>query len=95
MTWDYFGWIVLASSLCWTAGALIAWKETSRPLAVGITASGILLFFLFIIGLWISLERPPLRTLGETRLWYSFFLPLVGLITYIRWNYRRPVGNRY
>ncbi|MBP7486280.1 MAG: cytochrome c biogenesis protein CcsA [Parabacteroides sp.] len=88
MTWDYFGWIVLASSLCWTAGALIAWKETSRPLAVGITASGILLFFLFIIGLWISLERPPLRTLGETRLWYSFFLPLVGLITYIRWNYR-------
>jgi ABC-type transport system involved in cytochrome c biogenesis permease subunit len=29
-----------------------------------------------------------LRTLGETRLWYSVFLPLVGIITYFRWNYR-------
>jgi len=60
MTWDYFGWIVLASSLCWAAGALIAWKETSHPLAVGITASGILLFFLSIIGLWIIRIKAPL-----------------------------------
>ena len=29
----------------------------------------------FISLLWHSLERPPLRTMGETRLWYSFFLP--------------------
>ena len=25
---------------------------------------------------------------GETRLWYSFFLPLAGLITYVRWKYK-------
>jgi len=42
----------------------------------------------FIAILWIHLERPPLRTLGETRLWYSFFLPLVGFITYARWRYK-------
>ena len=29
-----------------------------------------------------------MRTMGETRLWYSFFLPFVGLITYSRWRYR-------
>ena len=26
--------------------------------------------------------------MGETRLWYSFFLPLVGLVVYARWRYR-------
>lgn len=30
--------------------------------------------------LWYLLERPPMRTLGETRLWYAFFLPVLGLI---------------
>ena len=38
--------------------------------------------------IWISLERPPLRTTGETRLWYSFFAILAGLFTYIRWKYK-------
>lgn len=32
--------------------------------------------------LWKWLGRPPLKTLGETRLWYSFFLPALGLIIY-------------
>lgn len=50
------------------------------------TGTGVLLLFLII--LWIRLERPPLRTLGETRLWYSLFLPIVGIITYLRWNYK-------
>ncbi len=36
----------------------------------------------------ISMERPPLRTMGETRLWYSFFLPLAGIIDYSRWRYK-------
>ena len=38
--------------------------------------------------MWLSLERPPLRTMGETRLWYSFFLPLAGIIVYSRWHYK-------
>ena len=29
-----------------------------------------------------------LRTMGETRLWYSFFLPVAGVITYVRWRYK-------
>lgn len=29
-----------------------------------------------------------MRTMGETRLWYSFFLPLAGIITYSRWRYK-------
>ena len=42
----------------------------------------------FIAMLWVTLERPPMRTMGETRLWYSFFLLVAGLFTYLRWKYR-------
>ena len=38
--------------------------------------------------MWISLERPPLRTMGETRLWYAAFLPLAGILVYMRWRYK-------
>lgn len=41
----------------------------------------------FIVQLWIKLEHPPLRTLGETRMWYAFFLAVIGYITYIRKQY--------
>jgi ABC-type transport system involved in cytochrome c biogenesis permease subunit len=49
---------------------------------------GILIFAYYITFLWISLDRAPMRTLGETRLWYSFFLGLIGYATYLRWNYK-------
>ena len=52
------------------------------------TALGLLAFFSFILLMWMSLERPPLRTMGETRLWYSFFLPFAGLMVYSRWKYK-------
>ena len=42
----------------------------------------------FVAMLWVTLERPPMRTMGETRLWYSFFLLVAGLFTYSRWKYR-------
>ena len=42
----------------------------------------------FIALLWATLKRPPMRTMGETRLWYSFFLLVAGLFTYWRWKYR-------
>lgn len=61
-------------------------KEAGMGLWVYLVGAGYL--FSFILGMWISLERPPMRTMGETRLWYSFFLPLAGLITYVRWKYK-------
>ena len=42
----------------------------------------------FICLLWVTLDRPPLRTMGETRLWYSFFAFAAGLFTYLRWKYK-------
>ena len=42
---------------------------------------------LFLVLLWIHLERPPLRTTGETRLWSSFFIFIIGCFIYFRWGY--------
>ena len=87
MSWSYFTYFALASMLLWSFGAISAWKDRAKG-AVFFTLGGLLIFLTFIVGMWISLERPPLRTMGETRLWYSFFLPLVGLLVYGRWRYR-------
>lgn len=88
MSWDHFVFFAVAALLCWGIGAGAAWKGKRTLLVYGATLTGLVIFFGFIAAMWISLERPPMRTMGETRLWYSFFLPLAGLITYTRWKYK-------
>ncbi len=87
MIWDSFVYFAVVAIILWAIGALAAWKDKSGA-AVITTGLGLAIFFTFILTLWITLEHPPLRTMGETRLWYSFFMPLVGLIIYLRWRYR-------
>ncbi|MFI3248332.1 MAG: cytochrome c biogenesis protein CcsA [Rikenellaceae bacterium] len=85
MTWSEFVYFGVASSLLWlSSGVLIYRKERlSNLLMVG----GIALFAIFIALFWISLGRAPMRTMGETRLWYSLFLSMVGYLSYLRWRY--------
>ncbi len=59
-----------------------------RRIAVASAIISSVVLTVFIAGFWISLERPPFRTMGETRLWYSFFAGLAGLFTYVRWHYK-------
>ena len=88
MSWDLFVWFALGAVLCWAVGAFFAWKGGRSVPVYVFTLAGLAVFFAFILGMWISLERPPLKTMGETRLWYSFFLPLAGIIVYGRWRYK-------
>ncbi|NDV60727.1 cytochrome c biogenesis protein CcsA [Bacteroides sp. 519] len=88
MSWDNFTIFAIIAVILWIAGAVVAWKSKKELLVYLFTISGLAVFFAFILGMWISLERPPMRTMGETRLWYSFFLPMAGLITYSRWKYK-------
>ena len=86
MTWDEFLWFAIPAMLCWLVAGITVYfskKNVSNLLML----AGILIFAAFIIGLWIGQERPPLRTIGETRLWYSFFLATVGFVTYRHWQY--------
>ena len=87
--WNIFPWMAAVVVLLSASGAIIALLRKERSLmAILLAAMGIATMATFITMLWLSLERPPLRTMGETRLWYSFFLLISGLITYMRWHYR-------
>lgn len=88
MDWSYFIYFAAPALLCWIGGAWLAYRPSFSKGAVAWTVFGLVIFSAFIVGMWISLERPPLRTMGETRLWYSFFLPVAGVITYVRWRYK-------
>ena len=88
MDWSYFIYFAAPALLCWIGGAWLAYRPSFSKGAVVWTVFGLVIFSAFIVGMWISLERPPLRTMGETRLWYSFFLPVAGVITYVRWRYK-------
>ena len=88
MSWDSFVWFALAASLFWISGAIVSVISKRRLPAAVLAGCGSAIFMTFIVGVWISLERPPLRTMGETRLWFSLFLSLIGLVVYLRWRYR-------
>ena len=85
MTWSNFIWFALPAVLMWlSAGALVYSK---KRVAEVLMLLGIVIFATFIVGFWIHIERPPMRTMGETRLWYSMFLSAVGYVAYRRWKY--------
>lgn len=88
MSWDSFAWFALAASLFWISGAIVSVISKRRLPAAVLAGCGSAIFMTFIVGVWISLGRPPLRTMGETRLWFSLFLSLIGLVVYLRWRYR-------
>ena len=87
MIWDYFIYFAIMAIMLWAVGAFLAWKEKTAGVYAS-TLTGLAVFFTFIVIMWVTLERPPLRTMGETRLWYSFFLPLAGILVYSRWKYK-------
>lgn len=87
MNWNVFWMFACAAMLCWVGGATSALMSRRKP-AIALTVIGLCIYSAFIVGLWLSLGRPPLRTTGETRLWYSFFMMLSALLTYQRWGYK-------
>lgn len=86
--WDDFVIYAVAAILLWVVSAVVSLRGRRPGAALVASLSGSALLLAFIIGLWLTLERPPLRTQGETRLWYSFFLSLTGAGIYARWKYR-------
>jgi ABC-type transport system involved in cytochrome c biogenesis permease subunit len=91
MTWIEYPIFIFSASALWIIGLLLLWlTKTYRfhIIADILIIAGILAMSWFATALWISLERPPFRTLAETRLWYSMFLSVIGLIIYYRWRLR-------
>lgn len=86
--WDFFLYFALISVALWLAGALAAWRHKAMRTVGVLTGMGIMVYLTFIILMWNDLGRPPMRTMGETRMWYALFMPVVGLLIYRRWRYR-------
>ena len=87
MGWDMFIYFAVAAIAASLAGSVLAFcSHRTAPVVFAALSSTILGAFICL--LWIVLERPPLRTMGETRLWYSFFAGIAGLFTYLRWRYK-------
>lgn len=86
ITWDSFAYFAVTSLLLWIAAIIFSFGKSGYISNI-LTLVGVMVFALFIILFWISLERPPMRTMGETRLWYSFFLSGVGWLMYRKWKY--------
>lgn len=87
MIWDSFFCFAIVSFLLWTCASIAAWYNNKKTAVVACTM-GLLVFGAFIAIMWIEIKHPPLRTMGETRLWYSLLLSLSGLLVYLRWHYR-------
>lgn len=83
--------IVIISTFFWLSGAVLFLFSKKNikleKIALTTTILGILALSAFIFSMWLELERPLMRTLGETRLWYSFFLPVIGITVFLRWKY--------
>ncbi|MFC1732389.1 cytochrome c biogenesis protein CcsA [candidate division KSB1 bacterium] len=89
MTWLNYPFFVFLTSGLWFLGILLLLFPQARKLNIItkiLIIGGIITLAYFIIGLWINLDRPPFRTLAETRLWYAMFLAVIGTIIYLRWK---------
>ncbi len=89
MTWSNFVWFALPAVALWLAAGSVVYSKQrfGAILSNVLMLCGIAIFAAFIVGFWIHLERPPMRTMGETRLWYSLFLSSVGYLSFRRWRY--------
>ena len=87
MGWNIFPWFAIATALLAVVASVLALCNR-RVAALATSSLAVAILSTFVAILWISLERPPMRTMGETRLWYSLFLLVAGVATYARWRFR-------
>ena len=85
MIWNQIVWWGVPTLALWLAGALTG-KRWTR-LALALSLAGWFCLGTFTALLWRELGRPPIRTLGETRLLYAFVLAGLGIWTAWRNGY--------
>ncbi len=73
---------------CWLVALVMTLAPRTRSLSwaprllwLGVISLAALLFVV-----WVKLGHPPLRTLGQTRLWYCLLLAVIGGLAQRRWQ---------
>ena len=90
MTWQDYPLITFLTIGLWAIGLIMLYLTLKNPklrlVSEIIVMGGIAVLLYFTIFFWMDLDRPPFRTLAETRLWYSIFMAMIGVIIYYRWR---------
>lgn len=83
MIWSSLIWFFISFACCAAAGAFFAFSRKQNQLKSALAwifpLLGNVLLLTFTVILWWQLERPPMKTMAETRLLYAVF---VGFITW-------------
>ncbi|ATA90407.1 cytochrome c assembly protein [Capnocytophaga stomatis] len=98
--WQYFNYITFVTLALWIVSGIFIYSKSPiyRKLSLFFHLLATVIIGVFIAKLWIELDRPPLRTLAETRIWYAFFMGLIGFSIYLlyrqKWmlNYSALMG---
>ena len=85
--WNIFPFFVVVTVVLAVVASVLALRDC-RKSAIFASLFAVAVLGAFVVMLWVELERPPMRTMGETRLWYSFFLLVAGVATYARWRFK-------
>ena len=88
MAWENFIYFAIPSMFLWLISGVFIHIKRYEKLSQFIFILGIIVFSIFVVLLWNDMKRPPFKTMGETRLWYSLFLTIIGFMTYKRWHYK-------
>lgn len=86
MSWTIYPYVTYATTALLVGGMALNIFNKQKLLRDIMLIAGILVLAVFTAGMWISLGRPFMRTLAETRVWYSLFLSITGLILFYRWK---------
>lgn len=89
MFWQNYSLTIYVVLPLWLISILLFYLIKKKPIIphVVLIVSFVILS-VFVIQLWINLNRPPFKTLGETRLWYGIFMAVIGYLLFLRWRYK-------
>lgn len=83
----FMSWFAWGAVACWAiAFVLYLIPKTRDRYAPAMSILGVACGAALLTYLWITLGRPPMRTLGETRWWYAVLVPTMALL--IGWRFR-------
>jgi len=88
MIWEYLHIVLVIFSALWLGAILFLFlkksNKTHNKLSTILPAIAWVTLLVYIIVLWVQIDRPPLKTMAETRLWYSFFVSLITWLIYLK-----------
>lgn len=89
MNWTDYSLYLFLSTAVWAVALIlfaVSIKKKIKIIPDILLFAGLVSISIFTVGLWISLERPPFRTLAETRLWYGISVAIIGIVIWYRWR---------